>query len=167
MMDPVPAEKIGAVLAAELGKQPAATPDPGQRRKRWTNPFEDEKGVYHVLINDEGQHSLWPSLQGGAAGLDHRAQVGHARGLPRVHQEELDGHAAEQLDRADGQEQAERQQGRIDRRWLDQRLIERAKIDRQRRSRNARCRAGRWLRAKAPEVTDETASPSRLSPGTK
>ena len=27
-----------------------------------TNPFEDENGVYHVLINDEGQHSLWPSF---------------------------------------------------------------------------------------------------------
>ena len=26
-----------------------------------TNPFEDEDGVYHVLINDEGQHSLWPA----------------------------------------------------------------------------------------------------------
>jgi MbtH protein len=24
------------------------------------NPFEDEDGVYHVLVNDEGQHSLWP-----------------------------------------------------------------------------------------------------------
>ena len=28
-----------------------------------TNPFEDEKGVYHVLINDEGQHSLWPAFK--------------------------------------------------------------------------------------------------------
>jgi len=27
-----------------------------------TNPFEDEKGTYHVLINDEGQHSLWPAF---------------------------------------------------------------------------------------------------------
>jgi MbtH protein len=27
-----------------------------------TNPFEDEKGIYHVLINDEGQHSLWPTF---------------------------------------------------------------------------------------------------------
>jgi MbtH protein len=27
-----------------------------------TNPFEDENGVYHVLINGEGQHSLWPSF---------------------------------------------------------------------------------------------------------
>jgi MbtH protein len=26
------------------------------------NPFEDENGVYHVLINDEGQHSLWPTF---------------------------------------------------------------------------------------------------------
>ncbi len=27
-----------------------------------TNPFEDENGVYHVLVNDEGQHSLWPTF---------------------------------------------------------------------------------------------------------
>ena len=27
-----------------------------------TNPFEDENGTYHVLINEEGQHSLWPSF---------------------------------------------------------------------------------------------------------
>jgi len=27
-----------------------------------TNPFEDEDGVYLVLVNDEGQHSLWPSF---------------------------------------------------------------------------------------------------------
>jgi MbtH protein len=25
-----------------------------------TNPFEDEDAQYLVLINDEGQHSLWP-----------------------------------------------------------------------------------------------------------
>jgi len=25
-----------------------------------TNPFEDENGEYLVLVNDEGQHSLWP-----------------------------------------------------------------------------------------------------------
>jgi MbtH protein len=28
-----------------------------------TNPFEDESATYHVLINDEGQHSLWPSFK--------------------------------------------------------------------------------------------------------
>jgi MbtH protein len=27
-----------------------------------TNPFEDENGVYHVLVNEEGQHSLWPAF---------------------------------------------------------------------------------------------------------
>lgn len=27
-----------------------------------TNPFEDENGTFHVLINAEGQHSLWPSF---------------------------------------------------------------------------------------------------------
>ena len=28
-----------------------------------TNPFEDEDATYHVLANDEGQHSLWPSFK--------------------------------------------------------------------------------------------------------
>ncbi|MFF8919426.1 MbtH family protein [Streptomyces sp. NPDC015032] len=27
-----------------------------------TNPFDDENGRFHVLVNDEGQHSLWPSF---------------------------------------------------------------------------------------------------------
>lgn len=25
-----------------------------------TNPFDDEEGEFLVLVNDEGQHSLWP-----------------------------------------------------------------------------------------------------------
>ncbi|OHV48188.1 MbtH family protein [Frankia sp. B2] len=25
-----------------------------------TNPFEDESASYFVLVNDEGQYSLWP-----------------------------------------------------------------------------------------------------------
>lgn len=25
-----------------------------------TNPFDDNDGRFHVLVNDEGQHSLWP-----------------------------------------------------------------------------------------------------------
>jgi MbtH protein len=25
-----------------------------------SNPFEDNDGVYLVLVNEEGQHSLWP-----------------------------------------------------------------------------------------------------------
>jgi uncharacterized protein YbdZ (MbtH family) len=27
-----------------------------------SNPFEAEDGVFHVLVNDEGQHSLWPAF---------------------------------------------------------------------------------------------------------
>jgi MbtH protein len=27
-----------------------------------TNPFEDENGIFHVLINEDGQYSLWPSF---------------------------------------------------------------------------------------------------------
>ena len=33
-----------------------------------TNPFEDESGVFHVLVNEEGQHSLWPSFREVPAG---------------------------------------------------------------------------------------------------
>ena len=25
-----------------------------------SNPFDDENGTFHVLVNDEDQHSLWP-----------------------------------------------------------------------------------------------------------
>ncbi|MCM3303079.1 MbtH family protein [Streptomyces pseudogriseolus] len=25
-----------------------------------TNPFDDEDGRFHVVVNDEEQHSLWP-----------------------------------------------------------------------------------------------------------
>lgn len=27
-----------------------------------TNPFEDDDAAYLVLVNDEGQYSLWPSF---------------------------------------------------------------------------------------------------------
>ncbi|TDC50139.1 MbtH family protein [Actinomadura sp. KC345] len=33
-----------------------------------TNPFEDPDGTYVVLVNDEGQHSLWPSFADVPAG---------------------------------------------------------------------------------------------------
>ena len=33
-----------------------------------TNPFEDPEGRYLVLVNDEGQHSLWPSFADVPAG---------------------------------------------------------------------------------------------------
>ena len=27
-----------------------------------TNPFDDENGTFVVLVNDEDQHSLWPTF---------------------------------------------------------------------------------------------------------
>jgi len=27
-----------------------------------TNPFDDDNGAFYVLINDEDQHSLWPTF---------------------------------------------------------------------------------------------------------
>ncbi|QMU70181.1 MbtH family protein [Streptacidiphilus sp. P02-A3a] len=33
-----------------------------------TNPFEDPDSTYRVLVNDEGQHSLWPSFAETPAG---------------------------------------------------------------------------------------------------
>jgi len=27
-----------------------------------TNPFDDNEGTFHVLRNDENQHSLWPTF---------------------------------------------------------------------------------------------------------
>jgi len=27
-----------------------------------TNPFDDDEGTFLVLVNDEGQHSLWPAF---------------------------------------------------------------------------------------------------------
>lgn len=29
---------------------------------RWQTPFEDDTGSFLVLVNDEGQHSLWPAF---------------------------------------------------------------------------------------------------------
>ncbi|GGV23184.1 MbtH family protein [Streptomyces spectabilis] len=33
-----------------------------------SNPFEDADGTYVVLVNDEGQHSLWPTFADVPAG---------------------------------------------------------------------------------------------------
>ena len=32
------------------------------------NPFDDDKGSFLVLVNDEGQHSLWPDFAAIPAG---------------------------------------------------------------------------------------------------
>lgn len=42
-----------------------------------TNPFDDESGTFYVLINDEDQHSLWPTFVSVPAGwtVVHGAQT--------------------------------------------------------------------------------------------
>ncbi|MFP5020242.1 MbtH family protein [Pseudonocardia phyllosphaerae] len=35
-----------------------------------TNPFDDADGTFLVLVNDEGQHSLWPERIDFPAGWD-------------------------------------------------------------------------------------------------
>ena len=27
-----------------------------------TNPFDNSDGTFYVLVNDKGQHSLWPAI---------------------------------------------------------------------------------------------------------
>ncbi|PSK98144.1 MbtH protein [Murinocardiopsis flavida] len=39
-----------------------------------TNPFDDPDGDFLVLVNDEGQHSLWPEFAAVPAGW----QVAHS-----------------------------------------------------------------------------------------
>ncbi|MFJ4341251.1 MbtH family protein [Streptomyces sp. NPDC088915] len=34
------------------------------------NPFDDEEGVFLVLVNAEGQHSLWPAARAVPAGWE-------------------------------------------------------------------------------------------------
>ena len=34
------------------------------------NPFENPDGTFHVLVNGEGQHSLWPAFIDVPAGWD-------------------------------------------------------------------------------------------------
>jgi MbtH protein len=35
-----------------------------------TNPFDDENGTFIVLVNDEGQYSLWSTFVDVRAGWD-------------------------------------------------------------------------------------------------
>lgn len=41
-----------------------------------TNPFDDENGEFFVLVNDEDQHSLWPTFSEIPAGW--QAKLGPA-----------------------------------------------------------------------------------------
>ncbi len=65
-----------------------------------TNPFDDENGQFHVLVNDEDQHSLWPAFAEVPAGW--RSVFGPAAsGERRLRGGALDRHAAARSPRGD------------------------------------------------------------------
>lgn len=48
--------------ASDLFCQPNWNASHERTEEAMTNPFEDENAKYLVLINDEGQYSLWPAF---------------------------------------------------------------------------------------------------------
>lgn len=84
-----------------------------------SNPFEDENGTYLVLVNDEGQHSLWPAFADVPMRLDRHPPGGHAPGLPRPRGAELDGPAAQEPDREHGRRPRLSGRGVGPRTWSD------------------------------------------------
>lgn len=52
---------------------------------RSPNPFDDEGGRFHILVNDEAQHSLWPAFADLPAGWRVRlSDVPHAAAVAYV-----------------------------------------------------------------------------------
>ncbi|MGK5628454.1 MbtH family protein [Streptomyces sp. URMC 123] len=50
-----------------------------------TNPFENAEGRYLVLVNDEGQYSLWPSFAEVPAGWEvAQGEAGHQESLDYI-----------------------------------------------------------------------------------
>ena len=54
------------------------------------NPFENDAGVYRVLINDEGQHSLWPAFIVAPAGWKIAEKILKSSRVPAIHRRKLD-----------------------------------------------------------------------------
>jgi uncharacterized protein YbdZ (MbtH family) len=52
--------------ARAVGPVPPYDSDTGVRDV--SNPFDDQDGTFLVLVNDEGQHSLWPAFAEQPAG---------------------------------------------------------------------------------------------------
>jgi MbtH protein len=56
---------FGGVIAhgvAAGGTAPRGAADQRRGSTVMTNPFDDEDGMFLVLVNEEGQHSLWPAF---------------------------------------------------------------------------------------------------------
>ena len=60
------------------------------------NPFDDDNGSFFVLVNDEEQHSLWPTFADVPTGW--RVVYGEAdRAVSGLHRTELDRYTAEEM----------------------------------------------------------------------
>ncbi|MEE2059065.1 MbtH family protein [Rhodococcus artemisiae] len=46
------------------------------------NPFDDDGGAFYALVNDEGQHSMWPTFKPVPGGW--RVVYGDPVGKPRT-----------------------------------------------------------------------------------
>ena len=73
-----------------------------------TNPFDDPDGTFLVLVNDEGQHSLWPAFAAVPGGW----AVAHGRDTRQACldyvEAQLDRHAPPQPGGVDGGGRARR-----------------------------------------------------------
>ncbi|MYU47519.1 MbtH family NRPS accessory protein [Streptomyces sp. SID7803] len=56
------------------------------------NPFDDAEGSFHVVVNDKGQHALWPAFADIPAGWDSVWGGPVTGGCPGVHHRPLDRH---------------------------------------------------------------------------
>ena len=63
-----------------------------------TNPFDDENGRFYVLVNDENQHSLWPTFADIPAGWTKVFGEDSRAACLGVRRAELDRSAAEEPD---------------------------------------------------------------------
>jgi len=56
-----------------------------------SNPFDDKDGVFSVLVNEEGQHSLWPQFAAVPAGWTAvLAGVSHQQALDYINEQWTD-----------------------------------------------------------------------------
>jgi MbtH protein len=60
---PAAADFLGGRLLRTSSEDYALAALPSGMRITMANPFEDPDASYRVLVNHEGQHSLWPASQ--------------------------------------------------------------------------------------------------------
>ncbi len=66
------------------------------------NPFDEPDATFRVLVNDEGQHSLWPAFAEIPDGWTVAHDEDGREGVPGLHRGELDRPAAQESDRGHG-----------------------------------------------------------------